>query len=390
MDTYIRGMELRDYSYIIVGSGFSGAVIAERIASQLGQKVLVIEKRDHIGGNCYSETDPDTDIEFHRYGTHIFHTSNERVWNYLSRFTTLSNYRHRVLSCHNGRNYPFPINLETINLFYQVHLKPFEVDEFMAGVRERSITPPANFEDQAIAQLGRGLYEAFFRPYTIKQWQADPRELPASIFNRIPIRKNYDDSYFSDTWQGIPEDGYTAIFNRLLADPKIRVLLNTDYFALRADLNPDACLIYSGPIDRFFDYKYGKLSWRTLRFDRELIDTDNYQGNSVINFPDPDIPYTRIHEPRHLHPERSYEVDKTIIFREYSLADMGDEPYYPIPSDTNQRLLSRYRQEAAHCPNLFITGRLGDYKYYDMHQTIDRALDIYETGILPRTRVTHV
>ncbi len=207
-----------------------------------------------------------------------------------------------MLSCHNGRNYQFPINLETINLFYKVNLKPFEVDEFMASIRERSGTSPANFEDQAIAQLGRGLYEAFFRPYTIKQWQADPRALPASIFNRIPIRKNYDDSYFSDTWQGIPEDGYTAIFNRLFADPRIRVLLNTDYFSLRAELNPDACLIYSGPIDRFFDYKYGKLSWRTLRFDRELIDTDNYQGNSVINFPDPDIPYTRIHEPRHLHP----------------------------------------------------------------------------------------
>jgi len=180
-----------------------------------------------------------------------------------------------------------------------------------------------------------------------------------------------------------------SIFNNLLADSKIRVLLNTDYFAMKDQLNPAACLIYSGPIDRLFDYKYGKLGWRTLRFDREMIDTDDYQGNSVINFPDPDIPYTRIHEPRHLHPERRYETRKTIIFREYSYADKGNEPYYPIPSDENQRLLSLYRKEAAQRKNLFITGRLGDYKYYDMHQTIDRALDIFETGILPLTRLTH-
>lgn len=382
-------MELRDYSYIIVGSGFSGAVIAERIASQLGQKVLVIEKRDHPGGNCYSETDPETGIEYHRYGTHIFHTSNERVWNYITRFTTFNNYRHQVLSCHKGRNYQFPINLETINQFYHVNLKPFEVDDFMATIRDHSVKPPANFEEQALAQLGRELYEAFFRPYTIKQWQVDPRQLPAAIFNRIPVRKNDDETYFSDTWQGIPVDGYTFIFNNLLADSKIRVLLNTDYFALKDQLNPDACVIYSGPIDRFFDYKYGKLSWRTLRFEKETIDIDDYQGNAVINFPDPDIPYTRIHEPRHLHPERRYEIRKTIVFREYSHADKGNEPYYPIPSGENQRLLSLYRKEAAQRKNLFITGRLGDYKYYDMHQTIDRALDIFETGILPLTRLTH-
>lgn len=382
-------MELRDYSYIIVGSGFSGAVIAERIASQLGRQVLVIEKRDHIGGNCYSETDPGTGIECHRYGTHIFHTSNERVWNYIRQFTMFNSYRHQVLSFHKGRTYQFPINLDTINHFFGVNLQPFEVEDFMASKRDTSITHPSNFEEQATSLLGRELYEAFFKYYTIKQWQADPRQLPAAIFNRIPVRKNYDESYFSDTWQGIPNAGYTSIFNKLLADKKIKVLLNTDYFALRNDLNPDACLIYSGPIDRLFDYRYGKLSWRTLRFEKETVDTDDYQGNAVINFPDADIPYTRIHEPRHLHPERCYETNKTIIFREYSLADRGDEPYYPIPSDENQRLLPLYRQEAAQQKNLFITGRLGDYKYYDMHQTIERALDIFETGILPQTRPGH-
>jgi UDP-galactopyranose mutase len=382
-------MEWKDYSYVVVGSGFSGAVIAERIASQLGQPVLVVEKRDHIGGNCYSEVDSATGIECHRYGTHIFHTSNERVWNYIRRFTSLNTYRHQVLSCHKGHNYRFPINLETINQFYRVNLRPYEVDDFMDTIRDKSIRCPANFEEQALALLGRGLYEAFFRSYTIKQWQADPRQLPASIFNRIPVRKNYDESYFSDTWQGIPEAGYTVLFSNLLADTKIRVLLHTDYFALKDRLDPDACVIYSGPIDRLFGYKYGKLSWRTLRFEKETIDTDDFQGNAVINFPDPDIPYTRIHEPRHLHPERQYQTKKTIIFREYSLADEGDEPYYPIPSAENQRLLALYRREAARQTNLFITGRLGDYKYYDMHQTIDRALDIFETGILPLNSLTH-
>lgn len=382
-------MDLSGYSYVVVGSGFSGAVLAERIATQLGQPVLVIEKRGHIGGNCFSAEDPTTGIEYHKYGTHIFHTSNERVWNYIRRFTSFNTYRHRVLSCYQGRNYQFPINLETINHFFNLNLRPYEVDDFMSTIRDNSITTPANFEEQAISQLGRDLYEAFFRHYTIKQWQVDPRQLPASIFNRLPIRKNYGENYFFDKWQGIPEKGYTAIFEHLLSDKKIKVLLNTDYFDIRAELNKDACLIYSGPIDRFFDYKYGKLSWRTLRFEQETLNMEDYQGNSVINFPGPDIPYTRIHEPRHLHPERAYTDKKTILFREYSLPDRGDEPYYPIASGDNQRLLSLYQQEAAQCKNVFINGRLGDYKYYDMHQTIDRALDIFDTGILPQMLASH-
>ena len=351
--------------------------------------MLVAEKRAHIGGNCFSAEDPATGIEYHKYGTHIFHTSNERVWNYIRRFTNFNTYRHRVLSCYKGRNYQFPINLETINHFYNVNLKPYQVDDFMATVRDTSISQPANFEEQAVSQLGRDLYEAFFKHYTVKQWQMDPRLLPAAVFNRLPIRKNYGENYFFDTWQGIPENGYTAIFQNLLADKKIRVLLNTDFFAIRNELNKEACLVYSGPIDRFFDYKYGRLSWRTLRFEQETIDTEDYQGNAVINFPDADIPYTRIHEPRHLHPERVYPKDKTILFREYSLPDKGDEPYYPIASEDNQRLLSLYQQEAAQQKNVFITGRLGEYKYYDMHQTIDTALEIFENSIFPLTKVSH-
>jgi UDP-galactopyranose mutase len=381
-------MDITEYSYVVVGSGLLGAVVAERIATHLGQPVLVIEKRDHIGGNCYSKEDPATGIEYHRYGSHIFHTSNEKVWNYIRKFTSFNSYQHRVLSSYKGQIYQFPINLETINHFFHKNLKPFEVEDFMATIRE-NIKDPQNFEEQALSMLGRDLYEAFFKYYTVKQWQIDPRELPAAIFQRLPFRKNYVDNYFFDRWQGIPEKGYTAMFQNLLANKKIKVLLDTDYFALRDRLKKDACLIYSGPIDRFFDYKYGKLSWRTLRFEQETIDKEDYQGNSVINYPEPDIPYTRIHEPRYLHPERDYPKDKTIIFREYSLPDKGDEPYYPIASEENQLLLNKYKEEAARLTNVFISGRLGDYKYYDMHQTIGRALEIFETGILPLIPSNH-
>jgi UDP-galactopyranose mutase len=382
-------MDISEYSYVVGGSGLLGAVTAERIANQLQQPVLVIEKRDHIGGNCYSTTDPATGIEYHQYGTHIFHTSNEKVWNYIRRFTTFNTYRHKVLSSYKDKVYPFPINLATINQFFNRNLKPYEVEAFMASLREPASAAPTNFEEQAITLLGRDLYEAFFKHYTIKQWQMDPRHLPPAIFQRLPFRTNYDDNYFFDRWQGIPENGYTDLFQRLLADRKIKVLLNTDFFAIRHQLKKDACLVYSGAIDRFFDYKYGKLSWRTLRFEQETIDKADFQGNSVINFPEPEIPYTRIHEPRHLHPEKQYPKDKTIIFREYSLADKGDNPYYPIASEENQRLLSLYRKEAAQLHNVFISGRLGDYKYYDMHQTIDRALEIFEKGILPLIPTIH-
>jgi UDP-galactopyranose mutase len=382
-------MDISEYSYVVVGSGLLGSVVAERVANHLNTPVLVIEKRDHIGGNCYSATDSTTGIEYHRYGTHIFHTSNEKVWNYIRRFTNFNSYRHKVLSHHKGQLYPFPINLATINQFYRRNLKPYEVEDFLASIRQ-SHRNNDNFEAQVISKLGPELYEAFFRHYTIKQWQIDPRDLPASIFHRIPIRSNYDDNYFHDHWQGIPEKGYTALFENLLADKKIKVLLKTDFFQIRQALNPDACLIYSGAIDQFFNYKYGKLNWRTLRFEQETIDKKDYQGNAVINYPDPEFPYTRIHEPRHLHPEKGYQLDKTIVFREYSLADTDNNPYYPISSAASQKLLDHYRKDAAELKNVFISGRLGDYKYYDMHQTIARALEIFESGILPLMATTHV
>ena len=368
---------------MIVGSGLLGSVLAERIASQLDRRVLVIEKREHIGGNCYSELDEETGIEYHRYGTHIFHTSNEKVWNYVSRFITLNTYRHQVLSSYRNRMYQFPINLETLNTFYNVNLRPYEVEAFMANVRPPAGRQPANFEEQAIALLGTGLYEAFFKHYTIKQWQLDPRDLPTSVFNRLPFRKNYNENYFFDQWQGVPTEGYTHLFSRLLSHKNITLLTNTDYFDIRHRLHKDCSLIYSGPIDRFFDYSLGRLTWRTLRFEKEVLPVEDYQGNSVINFPEPDFPYTRVHEPRHLHPERRYTTKKTVIFREYSLPDAGDAPFYPIASTTNNQLIAQYRELAEKLPRTYIGGRLGDYKYYDMDQTIQRALELFETSILP-------
>jgi len=374
------------FPYVIVGSGLLGSVLAERIATQLDRRVLVIEKRDHIGGNCYSEEDAETGIEYHRYGTHIFHTSNEKVWTYINRFISFNTYRHQVLTSYKGRMYQFPINLETINTFYNVNLRPFEVDAFMARVRGPGHPQPTNFEEQAIALLGADLYEAFFKHYTFKQWQLDPRDLPASVFNRLPFRKNYNENYFFDQWQGIPQEGYTALFNGLLSHKNITLQLNTDFFDIRDRLAKDCTLIYSGPIDRFFDYSLGRLSWRTLRFEKEVLPVEDYQGNAVINFPEPDIPFTRIHEPRHLHLERRYPTDKTVIFREYSLPDNGDAPFYPIASEANHRLLNRYKKLAEQLPRTYIGGRLGDYKYYDMDQTIQRALELFEESILPASK----
>lgn len=376
-------MELNEYQYIIVGSGFLGSVLAERIATVLNQPVLVIEKRNHIGGNCYSETDPDTNIETHKYGTHIFHTSNKKVWDYINQFTSFNAYRHQVLASYNEKIYQLPINLETINSFFNVNLRPYEVDDFLASKKNGTNGSPRNFEEKAISMIGVELYEAFIKGYTLKQWQMNPAELPASVFSRLPFRKSYDESYFYDTWQGIPLEGYHNIFKKLLGNSNIRVLTDTDYFSIKALLNPGATLVYSGPIDRFFEYKYGKLTWRTLRFEKEVIPVEDYQGNAVINYPDFSVPYTRIHEPKHLHPERDYPGKQTVIFKEYSLADTGDNPYYPIPSEKNNTLYKLYKDEADQLKNVFISGRLGDYKYYDMHQTIDRALEIFETSIAP-------
>lgn len=373
-------MNLEGVKYLIIGSGFFGAVLAERIANVLNEKVLVIEKRNHIGGNSYSLDDPHTGIHYHLYGTHIFHTSNKRVWDYINKFTEFNGYFHQVLTRHKGKVFQMPVNLETINSFYNVDLKPYEVDDFLRKeIEKENIAEPKNFEEKAISMMGRPLYEAFIRGYTLKQWQKDPKDMPDSVLKRLPFRTNYNESYYYSRWQGIPVNGYGAIFEKMLKHPNIEVKLNTDFFDIRDQISKDTQIIYSGPIDQFFEYKYGRLEYRTLRFEVEIHPYEDYQGTSVMNYADVEVPFTRIHEPRHLHPERTdYPKDKTMIIKEYSLLDDGSNPYYPINDQHNQDLILKYREETAKLTNVRISGRLGEYKYFDMHDTINHALEMFD------------
>lgn len=373
-------MDLSGLKFLIVGSGFFGSVLAERIANKLKENVVVIEKRNHIGGNCYSLDDSETGIHYHLYGTHIFHTPNERVWKYINRFTEFNSYYHQVLTTYKNKVYQMPVNLETINSYYGLNLKPFEVESFLAKeIKKENITVPRNFEEKAISYMGRPLYEAFIKGYTLKQWQKDPREMPESVIKRLPFRTNYNESYYNSRWQGIPLHGYGKIFEKLLDSPKIEVKLNTDYFNIKDQVPSGTKIIYSGPVDQFFNYKFGKLEYRTLRFEKEVHPYEDYQGTSVMNYADVDVPFTRIHEPRHLHPERTdYPVDKTMIIKEFSLMDDGNNPFYPINDEKNQKLVYRYREECRSLRNIIISGRLGEYKYYDMHDTINHALDMFD------------
>jgi UDP-galactopyranose mutase len=362
----------------IIGSGFFGSVLAERFANVLKLPVTIIEKRSHIGGNCYSAIDPETGIEYHKYGTHIFHTDNEIVWKYISQFTEFNGYRHQVLTTHRDQVYQMPINLETINSFYNQNLKPFEVEAFLAKeIDNEENLDLSNFEDFTISKVGRPLYEAFIKGYTQKQWQVNPKDMDASIVKRLPFRTDYNESYYNSPWQGIPKGSYTAIFKKMLANPLIKLKLNTDFFEIKDSLPEDALIIYSGPIDQYFDYCYGKLDWRTLEFEHEVKPYNDYQGTSVMNYADLEVPYTRVHEPKHLHLERNYTKDKTLIIKEFSKKDDGSNPYYPINDRKNQKLILKYKALADQEKNLIIAGRLGDYKYYDMHQTIARALEVF-------------
>jgi len=370
--------------YVIVGAGFYGAVLAERIADHLGEKVLLLESRDHLGGNCHSQDDPDTGIHYHTYGTHIFHTPERRVWDYLSRFTEFNGYYHQVLTIHQDQVYQMPINLETINSFFGLNLKPFQVEAFLVDQRQVMQSGEIeNFEDKAISLIGRPLYEAFIRGYTRKQWGRDPRDLPASILKRLPVRSNYNESYYFSRWQGIPEDGYTAIFEKLLNNALIEIKLGCDFFENQELVPKGALLIYSGPIDRYFNFRRGRLDWRTLEFQFERPSVEDFQGTSVMNYADEGVPYTRIHEPKHLHPERDYPHDRTLIIKEFSRPDQGNDPFYPISDSAGKALYGSYRLDADRLANVLIGGRLGDYKYYDMHHVIGQALTAFDDIVIP-------
>lgn len=375
---------------VVVGSGLFGLTVAERAARELGVKVTMIDRRHHLGGNAYSENEERTGIEVHRYGAHLFHTSNERVWEYVNRFTQFTNYVHRVYTRHQGEVYPMPINLGTINQFFRAAYSPGEARELIreqAG--ELAGTDPQNLNDKGIQLIGRPLYEAFIKHYTGKQWQTDPKDLPASIISRLPVRYTYDNRYFNDTHEGLPVDGYTAWLERMADHPNIDVRLDTDFFDdsqefSKSNVVGQVPVIYTGPVDRYFDYAEGDLSWRTIDLEEEVLDMEDFQGTSVMNYPDADVPYTRIHEFRHFHPERDYTKDATVIMREFSrFAEKGDEPYYPVNTSQDREKLLAYRALARGESSVLFGGRLGTYKYLDMHMAIGSALSMVDNKIAP-------
>src|ERR1700758_5483638 len=382
------------FDLLVVGSGFFGLTIAERVATQLGKRVLVVDRRPHIGGNAYSEAEPQTGIEVHKYGAHLFHTSNKRVWDYVRQFTEFTDYRHRVFAMHNGQAYQFPMGLGLVSQFFGRYFTPDEARQLIAEQAAEIDTADAqNLEEKAISLIGRPLYEAFVKGYTAKQWQTDPKELPAANITRLPVRYTFNNRYFSDTYEGLPVNGYTAWLSNMAADERIEVRLDTDWFDVRDQLraeSPEAPVVYTGPLDRYFDYVEGRLGWRTLDFEVEVVPTGDFQGTPVMNYNDLDVPYTRIHEFRHFHPEREYPSDKTVIMREYSrFAGDDDEPYYPINTEADRELLGAYRSRAkaeTASSKVLFGGRLGTYQYLDMHMAIASALNMYDNVIAPHLR----
>lgn len=373
---------------LVVGSGFFGLTIAERAAVELGKKVTVIDRRPHIGGNAYSEADPETGIEVHRYGAHLFHTSTEHVWEYANRFTTFTNYQHKVYSNFNGEVYPLPIGLGTINQFFRAAYTPDEARALIAEQASEFDTGEAkNLEEKGISLIGRPLYEAFIRDYTEKQWQTPATELPAEVISRLPVRYTYNNRYFNDTHEGLPTDGYTAWLERMADHPNIEVRLDTDFFDETQPLNKQAVVgqvpvVYTGPVDRYFDYVEGELAWRTLDFEQQVLPTGDFQGTSVMNYAGSDVPYTRIHEFRHFHPERDYPDDKTVIMREFSrFAHRDDEPYYPVNTPEDRERLLKYRELTEREDGVLFGGRLGTYLYLDMHMAIGSALTMFNNKL---------
>jgi UDP-galactopyranose mutase len=357
------------FDFLIVGAGFAGSVIAERLASVLGQRVLIVEKRPHIGGNAYDRYD-DAGVLVHPYGPHIFHTNSADVFAYLTQFTKWRPYQHRVLASVDGQLLPIPINLETVNRIYGLNLTSFEMDDFLESVAEKK-SPINTSEDVVVNRVGRDLYNKFFRGYTRKQWGLDPSELDASVTARVPTRTNRDDRYFSDTYQAIPLHGYTRMFESMLDHPNIKVMLNTDYREV-VDLIPWRHMIYTGPIDAFFNCKYGRLPYRSLNFEHVTVAKDRFQPVGTINHPN-DYGYTRVTEFKHI---TGQAHSSTSLVYEYPCAD-GD-PYYPVPRPENAALYKRYEADADAIDNVTFIGRLATYKYYNMDQVVGQALATFK------------
>ncbi len=359
------------YDYLIVGAGFAGSVMAERLASQLDKKILIVEKRHHIGGNAYDEYD-EHGILVHRYGPHIFHTNSKKVFDYLSQFTEWIPYEHKVLAKLNGELYPIPINRITVNKLYNINLQTEEdVEEFYKKVREKRY-PIKNSEDIIVNQVGIDLFEKFFKHYTKKQWNLEPRELSASVCGRIPVRTNDDCRYFTDKYQFMPKDGYTKMFEKILSHKNIEVVLNTDYKKTINDIKFDK-LIYTGPIDYFFDYEFGKLPYRSIRFEYRYFDMEYYQTTAQVNYVNHSENYTRVVEHKYLSGQKA--LDTTVSF-EYPISN--GEPYYPIPTDENRQKYLKYSGEANKLKNVKFLGRLAEYQYYNMDQVVANTLKKFE------------
>ncbi|MBB6235491.1 UDP-galactopyranose mutase [Pedobacter sp. AK013] len=363
---------------LIVGAGFSGAVIARELADTNQYQITVIEERGHIAGNCYTERDAETNIMEHVYGPHIFNTSNEKVWNYIQKYGEFIPNINRVKAVTENGVFSMPINLLTINQFFNKSFNPREAADFIASKGGHTIIEAKNFEEQALKLIGKELYENFFKGYTIKQWGCDPKELPASILSRLPIRFNYDDNYYNSKFQGIPRNGYTEVVYNLLKHENIKVILNTKY--TKEQNNNFDHIFYAGPLDGYFNFSLGKLAYRSIYFEKEVFDGEDYQGNPVINYCSESVPYTRIHEHKHFTPWEKHE--KSIYFKEYSKeTEDSDIPYYPKRLATDKELLRSYRHLAENENNITFIGRLGTYRYMDMHHVIDEALNISEDFI---------
>ena len=357
------------FDYLIVGAGFAGSVLAERLATEMGKRVLIVDKRPHIGGNAYDRHD-DAGVLIHPYGPHIFHTNSEDIFAYLSRFTQWRPYQHRVLASVDGQLVPMPINLDTVNKLYGLSLTAFQMEEFLASVAEKKDEVKTS-EDVVVNKVGRELYNKFFRGYTRKQWGLDPSELDASVTARVPTRTNRDDRYFTDTYQAMPLHGYTRMFEKMLSHPNIKIMLSTDYRDV-VDLLPWNHMVYTGPVDAFFDHKYGKLPYRSLRFEHRTIAQEQFQAVGTVNYPN-DYGYTRISEFKHI---TGQTHASTSVVYEYPCAE-GD-PYYPVPRPENALLYKRYEAEAEQTPNVTFVGRLATYRYYNMDQVVGQALTAFK------------
>lgn len=365
-------MKMSKYDYLIVGSGLFGAIFAYE-ATKRGRKCLVIDKRNHIGGNIYCENIEGVNV--HKYGAHIFHTSNKRVWEYVNQFVEFNRYTNSPVANYKGELYNLPFNMNTFYQLWGVRAPQEAKDKIKEQVQEAGITNPANLEEQAISLVGKDIYEKLIKGYTEKQWGKLAIELPAFIINRLPVRFTFDNNYFNDRYQGVPIGGYNVLIEKLLK--KIKVKLGVDFFDNREELEQVADkIVFTGMIDQFYNYRFGELEYRSLRFEEEILNVENYQGNAVINYTEYEIPFTRIIEHKHFEDSIS---NKTVITREYPATWIkGDEPYYPINNKENNTKYQLYKELADKEKNIIFGGRLGEYKYYDMHLVIERALQVVE------------